>query len=135
VQDSHLFPHQFTRVPGGWFLLAQGLFNTSQVKRPGGVAFADGSQEIAFDACKLARFKPDGSVFESLTAGPNNIWGLTISRTGETWLQEANDIGYPIFPYEPGVFVSTGSPDRLRPYQPLMPQPLAPPRCSHTRRS
>jgi hypothetical protein len=19
VQDSHLFPHQFTRVPGGWF--------------------------------------------------------------------------------------------------------------------
>jgi hypothetical protein len=127
VQDSHLFPHQFTRVPGGWFLLAQGLFNTSQVKRPGGVAFADGSQEIRFAACKLARFKPDGSVFESLTAGPNNIWGLTISRSGETWLQEANDLGYPVFPYEPGVLVATGSPDRLRSYQPLMPQPLAPP--------
>ena len=127
VQDSHLFPHQFTRVPGGWFLLAQGLFNTSQVKRPGGVAFADGENEIRFDACKLARFKPDGSAFESLTAGPNNIWGLTISRTGETWLQEANDLGYPLFPYEPGVLVATGSPDRLRPYQPLMPAPLAPP--------
>ena len=127
VQDSHLFPHQFTRVPGGWILLAQGLFNTSQVKRPGGAAFADGSQEIRFAACKLARFKPDGSAFESVTAGPNNIWGLTISRTGETWLQEANDIGYPLFPYEPGVLVATGSPDRLRPYQPLMPAPLAPP--------
>ena len=126
VQDSHLFPHQFTRVPGGWILLAQGLFNTSTVKRPGGTPFADGANEVRFDACKLGRFKPDGSAFESLTAGPNNIWGLTISRTGETWLQEANDIGYPIFPYEPGVLVATGSPDRLRPYQPMMPAPLAP---------
>ncbi len=132
IQDSHLFPHQFTRVPGNWILLAQGLFNSSQVKRPAGAAFADGSTEIRFDACKLGRFRPDGAAFEPLTAGPNNIWGLTISRTGETWLQEANDIGYPIFPYEPGVFVSTGSPDRLRPYQPLMPQPLAPPQMGGT---
>lgn len=132
IQDSHLFPHQFTRVPGGWILLAQGLFNTSKVRRPGGAAFADGSQEIRFDACKLGRFRPDGSAFEPLTAGPNNIWGLTISRTGETWLQEANDLGYPIFPYEPGVLVATGSPDRLRPYQPLMPAPLAPPQMGGT---
>jgi len=132
IQDSHLFPHQFTRVPGGWILLAQGLFNTSQVKRPGGAAFADGAHEIRFDACKLGRFRPDGSAFEPLTAGPNNIWGLTIARTGETWLQEANDLGYPIIPYEPGIFVSTGSPDRLRPYQPLMPAPLAPPQMGGT---
>ncbi|MEI6240252.1 MAG: family 16 glycoside hydrolase [Planctomycetia bacterium] len=127
VQDSHLFPHQFTRVPGGWILLAQGLFNRSTVKRPGGAPFADGATEAPFVACKLGRFKPDGSTFESLTAGPNNIWGLTISREGETWLQEANDIGFPIFPYEPGVLVTTGSPDRLRPYQPMMPTPLGPP--------
>jgi putative heme-binding domain-containing protein len=127
VQDSHLFPHQFTRVPGDWILLAQGLFNQSTVKRPGGEVFADGSREVRFDACKLGRFRPDGSLFEPLTAGPNNIWGLTISRAGETWLQEANDIGFPIFPYEPGVLVSTGSADRLRPYQPLMPAPLGPP--------
>ena len=126
IQDSHLFPHQFARAPGGWILLAQGLFNRSAVKRPGDAALADGAKEVRFDACKLGRFRPDGSAFEPLTAGPNNIWGLTISRTGETWLQEANDIGYPIFPYEPGVHVSTGSPDRLRLYQPLMPPPLAP---------
>ena len=126
VQDSHLFPHQFTRVPGGWILLAQGLFNKSTVMRPGDQPFADGAQKIRFDACKLARFRADGSAFEPLTAGPNNIWGLTISRDGETWLQEANDIGFPIFPYEPGVLVTTGSPDRLRPYQPMMPPPLAP---------
>jgi len=127
VQDSHLFPHQFTRVPGDWILLAQGLFNRSTVKRPGDVAFADGVKEVRYDACKLGRFRPDGSLFESLTAGPNNIWGLTISREGKIWLQEANDIGYPIFPYEPGVLVTTGSPDRLRPYQPMMPAPLGPP--------
>lgn len=127
VQDSHLFPHQFTRVPGGWILLAQGAFNKSAVKRPGDVPFADGTKEARFDACKLGRFRPDGSLFEPLTAGPNNIWGLTISRTGETWLQEANDMGYPVFPYEPGVHVTTLSSGRLRPYQPLMPQPLSPP--------
>ncbi len=132
VQDSHLFPHQFTRVPGGWFLLAQGLFNKSVVQRPNDVPFADGTQSVRFDACKLARFRADGSAFESLTAGPNNIWGLTISRTGETWLQEANDIGYPIFPYEPGVRVATGSRDWLRSYQPLMPPPLAPPQMGGT---
>jgi len=127
VQDSHLFPHQFTRVPGDWLLVAQGLFNKSTVKRPGDMVFADGAKEVRYDACKLGRFRPDGSLFESLTAGPNNIWGLTISREGEIWLQEANDIGYPIFPYEPGVLVATGSPDRLRPYQPMMPAPLGPP--------
>ncbi len=132
VQDSHLLPHQFTRVPGGWILFAQGLFNKSTVKRPGDAPFADGTKEARFDACKLGRFRPDGSAFEPLTAGPNNIWGLTISRTGETWLQEANDIGYPIFPYEPGVLVTTGSPDRLRPYQPMMPAPLGPPQMGGT---
>ena len=132
VQDSHLFPHQFTRVPGGWILFAQGLFNTSTVKRPADAPFADGTLQVRFDACKLGRFKADGSLFESLTAGPNNIWGLTISREGEIWLQEANDLGYPIVPYEPGVLVKTGSPDRLRPYQPLMPAPLGPPQMGGT---
>ena len=127
VQDSHLFPHQFTRVPGDWILMTQGLFNSSTVKRPGDASFADGTKEVRFDACKLGRFKPDGSLFEPVTAGPNNIWGLTISREGQIWLQEANDLGYPIFPYEPGVLVATGSPDRLRPYQPMMPAPMGPP--------
>lgn len=132
VQDSHLFPHQFTRAPGGWILVAQGLFNRSTVRRPGGKAFADGGREVRFDACKLARFRPDGSAFELLTAGPNNIWGLTTSRTGQTWIQEANDQGYPIAPFEPGTLYRTGWPDRLRPYQPLCPAPLAPPQMGGT---
>ena len=32
IEDSHLFPHQFTRAPGGWILMAQGAFNYSKVK-------------------------------------------------------------------------------------------------------
>ncbi len=126
TQDSHLFPHQFLRQPGGHIFVAQGLFNYSKVRRPDGRPFADGSTEIAFNQCKLARFTPDGSAFENLTSGPNNIWGLVTSREGETFFQEANDVGYPVMPYEPGVWVTTGSKDRLRPYQPLMPPPLAP---------
>ena len=126
TQDSHLFPHQFLRQPGGWIFVAQGLFNYSKVRRPDGQPFADGTAEVPFDQCKLARFRPDGSAFESLTAGPNNIWGLVTSREGETFLQEANDQGYPVIPYAPGIWVRTGSKDLLRPYQPLMPAPLAP---------
>ena len=126
TEDSHLFPHQFLRQPGGQILAAQGLFNYSKVRRPGNRAFANGATEIPFNQCKLGRFTPDGANFESLTAGPNNIWGLVSSREGEIFMQEANDLGYPVIPFEPGIWVSTGSKDRLRPYQPLMPPPLAP---------
>ncbi|MBI5775305.1 MAG: c-type cytochrome [Verrucomicrobia bacterium] len=132
TQDSHLFPHQFTRAPGGWMLLAQGLFNKSTVRRPDGSAFVDGAKEISFNQCKLARMTLDGSMFENLTAGPNNIWGLTVSRTGEMWIQEANDQGNPIVPYEPGIHVRTGSKDKLRPYQPLFPGTINPPQMGGT---
>lgn len=132
TQDSHLFPHQFTRVPGDWILMAQGLFNESVVRRGDGRRFADGSDRVVFKHCKLARFKPDGSAFELLTAGPNNIWGLAVSRVGEIWLQEANDLGYPIAPFFPGARYPTGSRDWLKPYQPLMPPPLAPPQMGGT---
>ncbi|MBL9199147.1 MAG: hypothetical protein JNL39_01520, partial [Opitutaceae bacterium] len=126
TQDSHLFPHQFLRQPGGTMFVAQGLFNYSTVRRPGGAAFAAGATEVTFNQCKLAVMALDGSRFENVTAGPNNIWGLLTSREGETFLQEANDIGYPVIPYAPGIWVATGSRERLRPYQPLMPPPLGP---------
>ncbi|MEY2878013.1 MAG: hypothetical protein RLZZ15_393, partial [Verrucomicrobiota bacterium] len=43
TQDSHLFPHQFLRQPGGQIFVAQGLFNYSKVRRPDGRPFADGA--------------------------------------------------------------------------------------------
>lgn len=124
IQDSHLFPHQFERMPGGWISVAQGLFNKSVVKRPNNQAFADGQTAIAFNQCKLGRMRPDGSEFELLTAGPNNIWGFSQSRDGRTFLQEANDLGIPIAEFEPGTHYRTGSREKLRPYAPEIPPSL-----------
>lgn len=118
VQDSHLFPHQFERMPGGWISLAQGLFNNSKVQRPSGTPFANGSKSINFTHCKLARMRPDGSDFDLLTHGPNNIWGFTQTRDGRVFLQEANDISIPVAEFEPGTHYPTGSRDKLRSYAP-----------------
>jgi len=118
VQDSHLFPHQFERMPGGWISLAQGLFNASNVQRPSGEPFANGSKSVTFNHCKLARMKPDGSDFDLLTHGPNNIWGFTQTRDGRVFLQEANDISIPVTEFEPGTHYPTGSQDKLRSYAP-----------------
>jgi putative membrane-bound dehydrogenase-like protein len=108
IQDSHLFPHQFEHAPGGWIYLAQGAFNYSKVKRPGETTAVD------FNNCKLARFRPDGSGFEALTGGPNNIWGLAISRNGETYMQEANDMGYPVAEFIAGTNYRNFSSPKLR---------------------
>ena len=121
IQDSHLFPHQFERSPGGWFYIAQGLFNYSKVARPDGSAFTSGEKEVAFNQCKLARAKLDGSGFELLTAGPNNIWGLVTARDGSEFLQEANDMGHPVSEFIAGTHYPTGSREKLRPYAPMLP--------------
>ena len=95
VQDSHLFPHQFTRTPGGWIWMAQGAFNYSKVKRP-----ADPLEKaIKFDQTRMAKFRPDGSEFEITSNGPCNIWGLVMDRNGESFIQEANDFGYGVMPF------------------------------------
>ena len=114
VQDSHLMPHQFTYAPGGWIYLAQGAFNYSQVRTRDGIV-------IRYDQTKLARFRPDGSEFEILTHGPCNIWGLVITRYGETWIQEANDYGYPTMRFEPGANYPGCGDTKFRPYAPTQP--------------
>lgn len=92
IEDSHLMPHRFVRGPGGWIYMAQGAFNYSNVKsRKGG--------PTSFDQCKLARFKADGSKFEVVGVGLNNIWGIVLDRTGGWYIQEANDLGYPVVPF------------------------------------
>lgn len=92
VQDSHLFPHQFTRAPGGWIWMAQGAFNYGKVRGTDG-------KEVQFDQTRMARFRPDGSEFEITSNGPCNIWGLVMNGEGETFIQEANDFGYPVMPF------------------------------------
>ncbi len=92
VQDSHLFPHQFTRAPGGWLWMAQGAFNYGKVRDNFGT-------EIQFDQTRMSKFRPDGKAFEITSQGPCNIWGLHMTMEGETWIQEANDFGYPAMPF------------------------------------
>jgi putative membrane-bound dehydrogenase-like protein len=92
IQDSHLFPHQFTRAPGNWIWMAQGAFNYGKVRTRDG-------REQQFDQTRMARFRYDGSDFEITSQGPCNIWGLVINGEGEAWIQEANDYGYPTMPF------------------------------------
>ncbi|HTI72111.1 MAG TPA: PVC-type heme-binding CxxCH protein [Candidatus Limnocylindria bacterium] len=116
-EDSHLFPHQFTRAPGGWLWMAQGAFNYSKVKTTG----TPGSV-TEFNRTKLARFHPDGSQFEIIGWGPCNIWGLVMDRFGETFIQEANDQGWPMMPFlESGSYPLCGE-DVPRPYAPPFPK-------------
>jgi putative heme-binding domain-containing protein len=113
IQDSHLMPHQFMRAPGGWFYLAQGAFNYSKVQTRDG-------RVHQFDQTRLARFTVDGMRFEDLTSGPCNIWGLVIGREGETFIQEANDYGYPVMAYQEGASYP-GCSGAFKPYAPYFP--------------
>ncbi|MBL9116822.1 MAG: DUF1080 domain-containing protein [Verrucomicrobiaceae bacterium] len=115
VQDSHLFPHQFTRAPGGWIWMAQGLFNTSKVHKPGSDVV------VEYPKCGMARFRPDGSDFEMTSLGPNNIWGLVISGEGECFIQEANDYGYPVMPFHEYAYYPGGMEALKKSYQPDFP--------------
>lgn len=115
IEDSHLFPHQFTRAPGGWLWLAQGAFNYSQVKTATG-------DLTAFNKTKLARWRPDGSQFEVIGWGPCNIWGLVIDRQGEAFIQEANDQGWPMMPFLEGASYPLCGDDVPRPYAPPFPK-------------
>jgi len=114
VQDSHLFPHQFLRAPGGWLWMAQGLFNKSAVKTSGG-----GS--VPFDMCRMAKFSPDGTQFVPTSVGPNNIWGLVLDGEGEAFIQEANDYGYPVMPFHEYAYYPGGAERLAKSYQPPFP--------------
>ncbi len=114
VQDSHLFPHQFTRAPFGWLWLAQGAFNKGTVVTTHG-------DQIDFPSTRMARFRPDGSFFEATSTGPCNIWGLVLTGEGECFIQEANDYGYPVMPFHEYALYP-GCADRLaKSYQPQFP--------------
>ena len=114
VQDSHLFPHQFTRAPFGWMWLAQGAFNKGTVVTTKG-------DQVDFPSTRMARFRPDGSFFDATSTGPCNIWGLVLTGEGECFIQEANDFGYPVMPFHEYAFYP-GCADRLaKSYQPPFP--------------
>jgi len=114
VQDSHLFPHQFTRAPGNWIWMAQGAFNYGKVRTSGG-------GEVKFDQTRMARFRYDGSEFDITSQGPCNIWGLVLTSEGEAWIQEANDYGYPAMPFHAYANYPGCSDSQFKSYAPEFP--------------
>ncbi len=117
VDDSHLMQHGFTRGPGDWMYFAQGAFIKSHVQTKEGPV-GD------FTYCKVLRMKLDGSQFEIVGWGPCNVWGFVIDPRGDFWAQEANDYGFPLFPFEPGIAIPGIGSDRPHTYSPLMPPPV-----------
>ena len=111
IQDSHLMPHRMLRGPGEWIYVMQGAFNSSRVVTKSG-------EIIPFDQCKIGRFKADGSKFEVVGTGLNNIWGLVIDPRGEMWIQEANDLGFPVVPFSIGESYPGIGDHRAQPYAP-----------------
>jgi putative heme-binding domain-containing protein len=64
----------------------------------------------------------DAKKIELVNSGLNNIWGYKLRGNGQWYGQEANDLGYSVVPMEIGTgFPGIGN-DRLRPYQPWMPE-------------
>lgn len=113
-QDSHLFPHQFTRAPGNWIWMAQGAFNYGKVKTTRGV-------EQQFDQTRMAKFRYDGSDFDITSQGPCNIWGLVLKANGEAFIQEANDYGYPMMQFHEYANYPGCSDAQMKSYAPIYP--------------
>lgn len=114
IDDSHLLPHRFLRGPDGWIYMAQGAFNHSLVRDRSG-------RDARFDFCKVGRFREDGSRFELVATGLNNIWGLVFDEHGEFLAQEANDMGYGVVPLVLGASYPGIGQDRFRPFGPVHP--------------
>src|SRR3954463_12413735 len=114
VQDSHLFPHQFTHAPGNWIWMAQGAFNYGKVKTSKGA-------EQKFDQTRMAKFRYDGSDFDITSQGPCNIWGLVLKANGEAFIQEANDYGYPLMQFHEYANYPGCSDAQMKSYAPIYP--------------
>ncbi|WP_025764248.1 DUF7133 domain-containing protein [Dyadobacter tibetensis] len=116
ITDTHTMTHVLTRAPGNWIHFSHGALNKGEVTS----LISD--DKLVIDYSKIGRFSMDGRNLELLNAGLNNIWGYQLRGNGQWYGCEANDLGYSIAPMEPGAaFPGIGN-DRLRTYQPFMPQ-------------
>lgn len=114
--DTHTMPHVLVRAPGNWINFSQGALNKGEAYS----LMSDAKLKI--DYSKIARFSMDAKKLELVNAGLNNIWGYQLRNNGQWYGTEANDLGYSIVPMEPGTgYPGIGS-ERLRPYQPWMPE-------------
>ncbi|MFT3700882.1 MAG: hypothetical protein QM802_00810 [Agriterribacter sp.] len=114
--DTHTMAHVLIRGPGGWIYFSHGALNK------GNVTSLVSNEQIHIDYCKIARFTMDARKMELVNAGLNNIWGYQLRSNGQWYGTEANDLGYSIVPMEPGsAYPGIGS-ERIRSYQPFVPE-------------
>lgn len=114
--DTHTMPHVFVRAPGNWINFSHGALNKGEVTS------LTGDAKLKVDYSKIARFTTDGKKLELVNAGLNNIWGYQLRSNGQWYGCEANDLGYSVVPMEPGTAYPGIGNERLRPYQPFMPE-------------
>ena len=114
--DSHTMSHLLTRMPGGWINFSHGAMNLGLV-----TAVASGAQQ-QINYSKIARFSLDGKKLELVASGLNNIWGYDLRANGQIYGSEANDKGMSVVPMEAMTGYEGIGNDKLRPYQPMMPQ-------------
>ncbi len=114
--DTHTLAHMLVRGPGGWIYFSHGALNKGLV-----TSFTSDAK-LNMNYSKIARFSLDAKKLELVSSGLNNIWGFQLRGNGQWYGTEANDLGYSIVPMEPGTgFPGIGA-DRIRPYQPWMPE-------------
>lgn len=115
--DTHTMAHVLTRGPGGWIYFSHGALNRGVV-----TSYLNKNLRLPMDYSKIARFTMDGKEMELVSSGLNNIWGFQLRGNGQWYGSEANDLGFSVTPMEPGTgFPGIGN-ERLRPYQPWMPE-------------
>jgi glucose/arabinose dehydrogenase len=114
--DTHTMAHVLMRAPGNWINFSHGALNKGEVSS------LVSDVKLRMDYSKIARFSMDAKKMELVNAGLNNIWGYQLRSNGQWYGCEANDLGYSIVPMEPGTgFPGIGN-ERLRTYQPWMPE-------------
>ncbi|MDO6438917.1 c-type cytochrome [Cyclobacterium sp. 1_MG-2023] len=116
ITDTHTMAHALVRAPGDWIHFSHGALNK------GKVSSLISDVEVRIDYSKIVRFSLDASKMELVNSGLQNIWGYKLRGNGQWYGIEANDLGYSIVPMEKGTgFPGIGN-DRIRPYQPWMPE-------------
>jgi len=116
ITDTHTMAHTLVRGAGDWIHFSQGALNKGEVSS------LVSDAKIRLDFSKIARFSLDSKKIELVSSGLNNIWGFKLRGNGQWYGMEANDLGYSVVPMEEGTgFPGIGS-ERLRPYQPWMPE-------------